>query len=76
MLYDDSEKPRRPLSAREIEILNLIAKGYKYRRIGKELGISHQTVKNHLSNIYSALGVVNAAQAVYQYFVEEKRAEE
>lgn len=75
MLYDTARE-RRELSAREIEVLTLIAKGYKQTRVAQELGITRQTVKNHLNNIYAALGVVNAVQAVYEYFAEQKRAED
>lgn len=45
------------LSVREREILILISQGYDNREIAKSLFIAEQTVKNHVSSIYSKLGV-------------------
>jgi len=45
------------LSAREIEVLELVAKGYSNKEVGKALHISTATVKTHLIHIYSKLGV-------------------
>jgi DNA-binding NarL/FixJ family response regulator len=47
----------KPLSAREREIVALIAQGYKNREMAEKLVISEQTVKNHLHNIFDKLGV-------------------
>lgn len=44
------------LSAREIEVLQLVAKGASNKEIGKELHISTATVKTHLIHIYNKLG--------------------
>jgi len=49
------EKPL--LSAREKEIVQLVAQGFRNREIGEKLFISEQTVKNHLHNIFDKLGV-------------------
>lgn len=43
------------LSARENEILRLVAKGYTYREIAEKLFISHKTVQNHVQNILRKL---------------------
>jgi two-component system nitrate/nitrite response regulator NarL len=51
------------LSARESQILALVASGYSNQEIADELGIAHNTVKNHLRNILSKLDVKNRAQA-------------
>ena len=51
------------LSARECEVLGLIVHGFSNREIGKELGIAHNTVKNHLRSILAKLGVRNRVQA-------------
>lgn len=51
------------LSTRECEVLALIASGFSNREIAVELGIARNTVKNHLRNILSKLGVKNRAQA-------------
>jgi LuxR family maltose regulon positive regulatory protein len=53
-----------PLSRREIEVLELIARGMSNRQIAQELVISLDTVKTHTSNIYGKLGVSNRTQAV------------
>ncbi len=43
------------LTARETEVLTLVAKGYTYREIGEKLFISVKTVQNHVQNILSKL---------------------
>ena len=50
------------LSAREAEIAGLVLRGRSNREIGKELFISLETVKKHVSNIYRKLGVRNRVQ--------------
>ncbi|MFC5748883.1 response regulator [Actinomadura rugatobispora] len=52
------------LSAREIEVLRLVAKGTGNREIAAELFISQATVKTHLTHIYAKLGVKDRAAAV------------
>jgi DNA-binding NarL/FixJ family response regulator len=52
------------LSKREIEILRLIGEGADNVRIAKKLSIAEQTVKNHVSVIYSKLHVHNRMQAM------------
>jgi DNA-binding NarL/FixJ family response regulator len=50
------EGPGEPgLTARENEILRLVAKGYTYREIAERLFISHKTVQNHVQNILTKL---------------------
>ena len=51
------------LSEREIEVLRLIAKGATNREIAEQLVISEGTVKNHISNILSRLGLRDRTQA-------------
>jgi LuxR family maltose regulon positive regulatory protein len=53
-----------PLSEREIEVLQLIAKGLSNQEIVRQLHISLSTVKGHTSNIYGKLGVHKRTQAV------------
>lgn len=53
-----------PLSAREIEVLERIASGGSNRDIAAELGISTQTVKNHISSILRKLSLNDRTQAV------------
>ncbi|HEL2219591.1 TPA: response regulator transcription factor [Streptococcus suis] len=60
-LHDD-------LTAREREILTLLAKGYDNQRIADESFISLKTVKTHVSNILSKLAVSDRTQAVIYAF--------
>ncbi len=51
------------LSQREIEILNLVARGAMNTEIGEKLFISRHTVKSHLYNIYKKIKVTNRLEA-------------
>ena len=51
------------LSAREIEVLRFVGRGRANKQIGAELGISEETVKRHVSNIFAKMGVADRAQA-------------
>lgn len=53
-----------PLTSRETDILRLIANGLSNKRIGDELGITHNTVKNHIVNLMEKLGAADRTQAV------------
>ncbi|MBW8795965.1 MAG: response regulator transcription factor [Streptomyces sp.] len=53
-----------PLSAREREVLTLVARGTSNREIARELFISEATVKTHLTHLYAKLGVNDRAAAV------------
>lgn len=52
------------LSAREIEVLQLVARGNSNRNVGRALHISTATVKTHLIHIYDKLGVSDRTSAV------------
>lgn len=56
--------PARPLSARETEIIGWLRAGKSNDEMGRILGISALTVKNHLQRIYRTLGVNNRAHAL------------
>ena len=58
------EKPFPELTDREHEVLNLIAQGLNNSDISQQLVISSKTVRNHVSNIFSKLQVVDRAQAI------------
>ena len=58
------ELPVSPLSPRELEIMQLVARGESNRQIAAELGISDQTVKNHMTSVLHKLGVPNRTRAV------------
>ena len=50
------------LSTRELEIVGLVARGMSNKAIGDELGLSDNTVRNHLGNILEKLGLENRVQ--------------
>ena len=54
--------PDNPLTSRELEILQWVSAGYTNREIAEQLGISDQTVKNHLKNILQKLQLDNRVQ--------------
>ena len=54
---------RPPLTAREQEVLRLIARGYPNKRIARELGIAEKTVKTHVSHVLGKLAVDDRTQA-------------
>jgi DNA-binding NarL/FixJ family response regulator len=53
-----------PISAREMEILELIAQGKSNKQIAQVLFLSDQTVKNHITSILRKLAVNDRTQAV------------
>ena len=61
--YGDPGEPFEPLSAREMEVLNHVTEGLSNKEIAHALGISHQTVKNHVTAILRKLGVEDRTQA-------------
>jgi len=52
------------LSERELEVLRLLAAGYKYKEVAERLVISMNTVRSHTKNVYSKLNVNNRTQAI------------
>jgi two-component system NarL family response regulator len=52
------------LTAREIAVLELVAKGLSNKEIGGALGLAEDTVKNHLKHIYAKLDVSDRTEAV------------
>ncbi len=57
-----------PLTERETEILRLMASGFSNKEIAGSLGVAEGTVKNHVSNILSKLGVRDRTRAVLRAF--------
>src|SRR5689334_21350185 len=55
----------KPLSARELQVLTLIAHGYCYKEIANELGISPNTIKNHLTRAREKLEAKSTAHAIF-----------
>jgi DNA-binding NarL/FixJ family response regulator len=61
---DPSDGP--PLSPREQEVLELIARGFSYAEIAKLRHVSVHTVQTHIKNLYAKLAVHNKTEAVYE----------
>ena len=62
----DTERARRPphrLSATEVEILTMIGQAKSIPVIASTRGISHKTVKAHMSNVFQRIGVTDRTQA-------------
>jgi len=58
-----AQMPRPDLSARELQVLELIVRGLANKQIAYSLSIAEHTVKNHVKNILSKLGVQDRTQA-------------
>jgi DNA-binding NarL/FixJ family response regulator len=63
-LYSEPGSPFHPLSEREMEVLSFVVKGLSNKEIATSLGISHQTVKNHVTSILRKFSVEDRTQAV------------
>src|SRR5579859_2722763 len=61
---DETKNIYSPLSTREVEILDYIARGNSNKEIAKSLKISDQTVKNHITSILKKLSVNDRTAAV------------
>jgi DNA-binding NarL/FixJ family response regulator len=62
--YSEPGSPFHPLSEREMEVLECVVEGMSNKEIAGLLGISHQTVKNHVTSILRKFGVEDRTQAV------------
>jgi DNA-binding NarL/FixJ family response regulator len=60
-----------PLTQRELEILCLVAEGQPNGRIARQLWVTEQTVKFHLSNTYRKLGVANRTEASRYAYIHD-----
>jgi DNA-binding NarL/FixJ family response regulator len=60
----DGERPAVKLSKREVEVLRLMAAGYRNEEIARRLVVTCQTVKNHVRKIFRKLGVETRVEAV------------
>lgn len=67
-LHEKDKHDGNNLTAREIEVLQLIAEGMINKEIARQLYISEKTVKNHVSNIFRKLDVSDRTQAAIYAF--------
>ncbi len=58
------KNPNSPISARETEVLELLAQGKSYSMIAKDLFITKETAKSHIKNIYAKLQVNSKSEAI------------
>lgn len=63
----DGEPDRFELTAREREVMAIVARGRSNREIADELFVSEKTVKNHLHSVYTKLGVERRSEAVAKW---------
>ncbi|WP_435206318.1 response regulator [Micromonospora sp. bgisy143] len=66
---DDGEPGTPRLTARETEVLRLVAKGMSYKQIAQRLGLSHRTVQNHVQNTLGKLHLHNRVELT-RYAIE------
>ena len=59
-----SATPFPDLTAREREILDLVARGWSNQQIAAQLGLSIKTIRNHVSSVFTKIQVVDRAQAI------------
>lgn len=50
------------LTPRERQVVTMIARGYKYREVAAELGISQKTLETHMKNVFDKLGVASRSE--------------
>ena len=61
------DNPLTGLTNRELEVLSSLAAGRTNKEIARELGVSANTVKDHVRNLYQKLRVKNRGQAIGLY---------
>lgn len=73
----DSASPIQTLTAREMRVIAAVVEGATNRDIAEQLGMSEQTVKNHLSHIYDKVGVSNRLElalfAIHHKLLDRKK---
>ena len=67
----DLDADHQQLTRRELEILRLVAAGASNGHIARQLWVTEQTIKFHLSNVYRKLGVANRTEASHYAHVHE-----
>jgi len=66
-LGSPARKESEDLSARERQVLQLLAQGYAYKQIGDELGVSMDTTRTYIRRIYEKLHVHSRTEAVVRF---------
>lgn len=61
-----NEEGQTPLSEREVDVLNMLARGFAYAEIGDLLGLSTQTVATYVKRLYRKLEVNSRSEAVFE----------
>lgn len=61
---EERTAPFGSLTAREHEVLDLVARGFSNEEIGERLFVSPRTVRNHITNVFSKLNVKRRAEAI------------
>jgi DNA-binding NarL/FixJ family response regulator len=59
------------LSARERQVLQLLARGFAYKQIGEEIGVSMDTTRTYIRRIYEKLHVHSRTEAVLRFMGRE-----
>jgi RNA polymerase sigma factor (sigma-70 family) len=62
---EELQEAMKTLTKREVEILNMIGAGKSNKEIAEELSISYWTVKNHVNNMFTKLGIHTRAEAIH-----------
>jgi DNA-binding NarL/FixJ family response regulator len=66
--YFSPRKDDNPLTAREVEVLQLLAEGNSYKMAAAQLDISFHTVNTHIKKIYEKLHVQSLGEAIAYYY--------
>lgn len=64
------------LTEREKEVLTLLVQGLEYKEIGAQMGVSPNTIRNHIANIYKKLHVTSKSQAVRVFLGDKSESPE
>jgi DNA-binding CsgD family transcriptional regulator len=63
-LLSEGAAQRPKITARELEVLDLVAEGFSTREIAQRLWVTEETVKTHIRRLHDRLGAKTRAQAV------------
>ncbi|MBN9297543.1 MAG: response regulator transcription factor [Filimonas sp.] len=66
--YFKPKQEKSPLSAKEDEVLSLLAEGLSYKMVADKLGVSYTTVNTHAKHIYEKLHISSLGEAIAYYY--------